>query len=587
MKQTQFAMAALAALASMALMVGCDNGSDDETPDGIDSSTSLIVSQDTIFLSKSGGEGSFTVTTNAAKVNVGEDADWISGAKVSLGQDSHKVVFSVDKYEANADDQSAAADQSTTYDPRIAQMTVSVGSIEKKVVVYQYPEDLLEPSEFVKNNYVLIARELEYGGSGTTENPFKIISNGQYTIDCPWWVVNTKREAGSTKYEVIEYFQYLGNYDDQPREGSIVFTLGDKKIVCKLKQKATEFDFSGVSHDANILVPEIKLGWTLADATTSATQDQIKNGLFDAVAAEGINAVRIPCSFLSAESDEVNQFWLASVDDAVKAAVDKDMKVVVSLADDGWLSNNLENADTTVLFKNFTRVWYAVATQLIDYDEHLFFEGYDRYEPSSTKGSIQVYDRLNELFVQTVRRTGANNYKRCLLVPVYDADANKRMSLPDNDVVSGRLICSFPFFLPKDFALTGTKSLWGEPYSEFVDECSTGYPAAQISQLFSDVLSTYSSFPIVINSCGAVNHKADEQSTSADAEALYAAALSKAASDNQMKLFMFDDNKTGAGSFGVFERTTSGVTLYRPKYLEAFKTGVAPSASEDKEVTTE
>ena len=104
MKQTQFAMAALAALASMALMVGCDNGSDDETPDGIDSSTSLIVSQDTIFLSKSGGEGSFTVTTNAAKVNVDEDADWISGAKVSLGQDSHKVVFSVDKYEANADD---------------------------------------------------------------------------------------------------------------------------------------------------------------------------------------------------------------------------------------------------------------------------------------------------------------------------------------------------------------------------------------------------------------------------------------------------------------------------------------------------
>ena len=54
-----------------------------------------------------------------------------------------------------------------------------------------------------------------------------------------------------------------------------------------------------------------------------------------------------------------------------------------------------------------------------------------------------------------------------------------------------------------------------------------------------------------------------------------------------MKLFMFDDNKTGAGSFGVFERSTSGVTLYRPKYLEAFKTGVAPSASDDKEETTE
>lgn len=567
-----------AAVAALALAASCSDDDDDSgapDPGVIDTTTMLEVSETDIHFSKNGGETTFTITTNASPIEVTANVPWLR-TTVSLGKDITTVTVIAQKFDGEGDD---------VYDPREGTLTVTAGKATKEVKVTQRPKDLLEPSDFVRDNFVLLAREIEYAGTGNTENPFKFKTNGEYTIEYPWWVINTGKEPGEEKYEVIEKFCFLGNYSDQPRVDSIVFTLGDQRFACHLVQAKTEFDFSAVKRTAHEVMAEIDLGWNATDAHLDGVREIYEGGATAGLVAQGVNAVRIPCSFLN-ENGNVNEFWLSNIKKSVDAVVKGGSYAIVSLADDGWLTNHVGDADTTALFRKFTIVWNAVATELIGFDDHVLFEAYDRYDPVGTKGPQKVYERLNELFVQTVRRTGANNFKRCLVLPIIDVESNSRLTMPQNDETPGRLIASFPFFAPRDFAVDGTKIYWGEPYKEFTDKCAAGWPEAQIRQLMSDLLAAYTAFPLMINACGTIAHaSADEMCVNSEAD--YANAVARAAYENQVKLFLWDDGTVADGKFGIFNVASTGVTVGRQSYLDAFIAGLKGEMIEKEEPAEE
>ncbi len=576
-------LCALAFLSS-ALLFSCSDSDDDSESDSIiEVETSLILSvSDTLQFSNAGGSEVFTVTTNSSDLSVTSDVDWISSSfNFSQGQ-ATTVTLSVSKYDVE--------DETTDYDPRTAVVTVTAGSVSKEIVVKQRPIDYLEPNESTRINGVAQAYRVDYQGSTWVLN---FETNGDYTLDLPWWIVESEKEnrEDGTKYTVAQYLEILANYDDEERTGEVVVTLGEASFTCTVVQSSTEFDFSAVNTSASEIAAEMKLGWTFTDGYLSDGLSHLSNGMLDVLKENEINIVKIPCPFVSDGS--VNEFWLAGVKSAVEYVTNAGMYAVVTVDDDGWLSDNLSVKDTAEVFSTYTTLWNSIASELTDFDYHVIFQAYGDIDATASEFPQQVYGRLNALFIQTVRRNGGNNYKRCLITPVYDPDNDFYLAVATNDPTEDRLMVSFNYFQPTDYAASGaTKKLWGEQYASYPEtEYCSDVSASNIKLTFSNLLSKYTKTPIILSSFGTVSHTSSDGDVYSDSEAVYANTVAKAAYDNaHIVPIIADDNQIGVGYFGCLVRDGASSYFSRATYLSGIIAGAEGSEvvlgdDEEEEVT--
>ena len=141
-------------------------------------------------------------------------------------------------------------------------------------------------------------------------------------------------------------------------------------------------------------------------------------------------------------------------------------------------------------------LWQQIATYFKDYDEHLIFEGFneiDNIEKSWNYSALAAdqMNRMNQIFVTTVRQTGGNNASRILLVPTLldgtSADILQAFVLPQ-DTISNRLIVQVHFYTKKynqdiesDFAqLEAFSDRIGAPVVIGEFGTTSSYPAAGI-----------------------------------------------------------------------------------------------------------
>jgi len=139
----------------------------------------------------------------------------------------------------------------------------------------------------------------------------------------------------------------------------------------------------------------------------------------------------------------------------------------------------VEDAEMEQVYKDAEALWRQIAICFRDYDEHLIFEAYnevDNRELSWTFGekAAEQANRLNQVFVDTVRSTGGNNEKRILMVPTLIDKYNERMlkafAVPE-DTAEDRIIVQvhayskvFSQAIENDFILMETYSKqWGVP----------------------------------------------------------------------------------------------------------------------------
>lgn len=203
--------------------------------------------------------------------------------------------------------------------------------------------------------------------------------------------------------------------------------------------------------------------------TTKEMVAEVKNA--------GFGTIRLPVTWHNhleqeegSDSFSISSDWMDRVQEVVDYAFDNDLYVILNVhhdtAEDVYYPDSVHYEQS----ENYIRtVWGEVAERFKDYDEHLIFEGMNEprlvgnsyewnFQESSEecKDSADCINRLNQVFVDTVRAGGGNNAQRYLMVPGYAASlagvTTDLFQLPA-DSAENKLIVSAHAYTPYNFAL--------------------------------------------------------------------------------------------------------------------------------------
>ena len=327
---------------------------------------------------------------------------------------------------------------------------------------------------------------------------------------------------------------------------------------------------------------QLKIGWNLGN-TLDAYADPFKGNdlvlekswvgtyttreMFTALHGAGFNTVRIPVSWHNhVDADFViNEKWLSRVQEVVDYALGEGMYVILNTHHDNFESFYYPSGDhMDVSEKYISAIWTQVAARFADYDEHLIFESmneprqvgtdhewnYDVSNPACREAADCI-NRLNQIFVDTVRASGGKNAERYLMVPGYDASPAGALSdefaLP-KDSAENRLIVSVHAYTPYPFALDAAGT----------NEFSLTLNGPQVREIVTFMNRLYDRYikqgiPVVIGEFGARNKQNNLQ-----ARVDFAAQYIALASARGIPCLWWDNAATrGSGEcFGLLDRTS-------------------------------
>lgn len=234
------------------------------------------------------------------------------------------------------------------------------------------------------------------------------------------------------------------------------------------------------------LVKEMKIGWNLGDTLdatgkkgltceTSWGNPQTSKSMLDMVKDAGFNTTRIPVTWDKHMSDApdytIDAAWMKRVQEIVDFSISNDMFTIMDLHHESWHTPTYDNFDNAK--HRLSKVWGQIAERFADYDERLIFDGMNEPRMVGTPfewngGNSEGWDvlnKLNEVFIETIRNGRGNNKLRHLLIPTYAAStetiALKGFIMPEN--ADDKVMVSVHAYTPYEFALqAGKKSEWSK-----------------------------------------------------------------------------------------------------------------------------
>lgn len=323
----------------------------------------------------------------------------------------------------------------------------------------------------------------------------------------------------------------------------------------------------GVGWNLGNTFDAIKAAWNRnADEMTVETSwvgIRTTEAMIEAIQAAGFSSIRIPISWhdhVSGPDYEISEKWLTRVQEVVDWAYNRGMYVIINIHhdEDQFLpaSSHYEESAHYV-----ECIWRQLAVRFRDYDEHLIMESMNEprlvnspyewvFNPTipACVDAADCLNKLNQLFVDTVRATGGNNANRYLMVPAYDAapaNAVRDSFVLPTDAADNKIIVSVHAYTPYDFALN-------------LNGGGTFGTQAQKIDIVSFMNSLYNQYimngiPVVIGEYGAMV-KGDNLQDRVDWAAFYVAT----ASARNMPCLYWDNNVfSGNGErFGLLDRKT-------------------------------
>lgn len=375
------------------------------------------------------------------------------------------------------------------------------------------------------------------------------------------------------------------------KEGTATITAKikgtDYKATCKVtvtkKSSGNGGDAKESSNykEANEFVSKIKVGWNLGnslDATggsgvsseTSWGNVKTTKELITAVKKAGFNTVRIPVSWGKHidDSGNIDKAWLDRVQEVVDYAYDNNMYIILNVHHDND-TFTLDKKNETAVTKKYKTLWKQIAERFKDYDEKLIFES--RNEPSTegspqqwtggTKEEWEVLNRMNKVFVDTVRKSGGNNKTRFLMIAPYGATSSSyqamtALEIPDDD----RIIIEVHAYSPGNLALYGDVN-----FKTFTEDGQK-----EIDGIFDNINKAYISkgIPVILDECGVTNRGNENERIKA---LKYFLATAK---KYGIPCVVWDNGATGEGNerFGLINRST--YEWYYPKIIKAIMDAV-------------
>ncbi len=317
------------------------------------------------------------------------------------------------------------------------------------------------------------------------------------------------------------------------------------------------------------LYKKMTVGWNLGNSLDSTGNGlssetawgnpKVTRALIDAVKAAGFDTVRIPITWMGHfdGSNKIDIAWLKRVDEVINYALSNDMYVIINLHHDGndtnqsWLTPAPGNE--TEMINKFKTLWYQIAAYFKDYDEHLLFAGMNEFHkgygnPSSKY--LELTDKLNQAFVDTVRATEGNNSGRILIVQAYNTNGEQslKMKMP-KDSASNKLMAEFHFYDPWSFAGEG-KGDWGKTGKKTDSWGQEDW----VDNLFGRAKKKFvdNGIPIILGEYGAINNRDGND----DYRRYYVEYVTKSAKEHGLLPIWWDNGYDGSSgeAFALFDR---------------------------------
>ncbi len=341
----------------------------------------------------------------------------------------------------------------------------------------------------------------------------------------------------------------------------------------------TQYDI--LDNEAMDFLKKMGVGWNLGN-TFDAHQDPLKVNemkveslwvgvkttaeMIRKVHEGGFNTLRLPVSWhnhVNGEDFRISTEWLDRVQEVVDDALAEGMYVILNTHHDVGKDFYYPSSENMEISERYIRsIWQQLAQRFADYDEHLIFESMNEprlkdtedewvfnADKASCEDAARCINRLNQLFVDTVRAAGGNNETRYLMVPGYaaspDGALNRHFVLPQ-DSADNRIIVSVHAYTPYPFAL---QDEGGTDTFLLTDIGQT----SEINRFMISLYKTYiaNGIPVVIGEFGA-RAKGDNLQSRVNYAAYYAAN----ASARNIPCVWWDNHafKGNGELFGILDR---------------------------------
>ena len=378
------------------------------------------------------------------------------------------------------------------------------------------------------------------------------------------------------------------------------------------KKDITSFENLNQSQIVEAMGPGWNLGNQLESVTDNVPEETnwgnpvITEKLIQSVKAAGFKSIRIPVSYFAKIDDDkdytIDSKWLDRVQEVVDYCIKNDLYAVINIHGDGyntidgsWLLCNGKNQ--TEIKKKYKKVWKQIAERFKNYDEHLLFESMnEEFDGSYSEPNKEYYQNINDynqIFVDTVRKTGDNNTKRWLIIPGWNTNIDYTagdygFKLPTDqyrdksiDKEEQRIMISVHYYSPWDFC-GGENCVitqWGneaDDPSKTSTTCDETYMKNQLNLMkttFAD-----KGYPVFIGEYGSID-KTSYDSENEYYRAYFARKLCQLSRKNGCIPMYWDNGYNGVHGFGLFDRTTCEVT--QPVIIDAIMEGFGQKASQN------
>ena len=378
------------------------------------------------------------------------------------------------------------------------------------------------------------------------------------------------------------------------------------------KKDITSFEDLNQSQIVEAMGPGWNLGNQLESVTDNVPEETnwgnpvITEKLIQSVKATGFKSIRIPVSYFAKIDDDkdytIDSKWLDRVQEVVNYCIKNDLYAVINIhgdgyntIDGGWLLCNGKNQ--TEIKKKYKKVWKQIAERFKNYDEHLLFESMnEEFDGSYSEPNKEYYQNINDynqIFVDTVRKTGDNNTKRWLIIPGWNTNIDYTagdygFKLPTDqyrdksiDKEEQRIMISVHYYSPWDFCggENGVITKWGneaDDPSKTSTTCDETYMKNQLNLMkttFAD-----KGYPVFIGEYGSID-KTSYDSENEYYRAYFARKLCQLSRKNGCIPMYWDNGYNGVHGFDLFDRTTCEVT--QPVIIDAIMEGFGQKASQN------
>lgn len=378
------------------------------------------------------------------------------------------------------------------------------------------------------------------------------------------------------------------------------------------KKDTTSFEDLNQSQIVEAMGPGWNLGNQLESVTDNVPEETnwgnpvITEKLIQSVKAAGFKSIRISVSYFAKIDDDkdytIDSKWLDRVQEVVDYCIKNDLYAVINIHGDGyntidgsWLLCNGKNQ--TEIKKKYKKVWKQIAERFKNYDEHLLFESMnEEFDGSYSEPNKEYYQNINDynqIFVDTVRKTGDNNTKRWLIIPGWNTNIDYTagdygFKLPTDqyrdksiDKEEQRIMISVHYYSPWDFC-GGENCVitqWGneaDDPSKTSTTCDETYMKNQLNLMkttFAD-----KGYPVFIGEYGSID-KTSYDSENEYYRAYFARKLCQLSRKNGCIPMYWDNGYNGVHGFGLFDRTTCEIT--QPVIIDAIMEGFGQKASQN------